>query len=50
MSSEHQLESHGMELVNQNKLWAGIVFTNVPNDQKVRPKCILMCIHLIILV
>ena len=37
LPSEHQLESQGMELVNQNKLWAGIVFTNVPNDQKVSP-------------
>jgi hypothetical protein len=35
MPSEHQLEIQGMELVNQHKLWAGIVFTNVPNDQKV---------------
>ena len=35
VSSEHQLEVQGMELVNQNKLWAAIVFTNVPNDPKV---------------
>ena len=28
-NSESDIEKHGMDLIQENKLWAGVVFTNL---------------------